>query len=966
MAAGHPGHAPALLRRLGGLLRAADWDARAAAAACIGLIAEATPHPTAADLAAAAGSGAGGDAAPAPASSSNDLLSLAGFDAARVLAGGKHLLASGGAEFDEPFEAGVPPRERAARQRAALARRLGLDAAGGRLFDADDLIKDEDLLTGGEGGSGGGGGGGTTDAAALADELVGLSARERAQRKRAAKRAGKAVGGGAAPPPDAPPAKKARPGTSPPPALASPDTTADAAAAADAAAGGWPLAALADRLLTDLLDARWETRHGAALGLVEVLRTHAARAGVRGPPRSGYTPPDGAPPPPTPATLASDAAADNAAWLEGAAVRLLCVLALDRFGDYVSDTATAPVREAAAQALGAALAPCPLSAAAGAAALARLSGVASAPWEAVHGALLGLKYVVAGAAAVAAAAGDGGDGCGGDGGAAPPTTTTHLLSVALPPALAALSDATTSEDVRGAAAGALAPVASLLAARSDGAAAVASAAWRALACVDDLSPAAAPLTDLLASLADAGAPLPPDTPPEAAAASLWPLFGHALAPVRAAAARCLTSLLAAAAGGGHGASTTVPWVTPSILTPGLALSFQGASSGGGGDARAGASARGAWRALLAASTPSDLAIAAPDAVVAGWLDLASLPAGVEPPDGALVTAAPAGRAPPPRPAAAAARGWRPPPPDADTDTAAEDAAVAGALEGARALGELALAMAPAVSSRGDGGPVAAAAAAGTLSSRATSRLVAGVLLHTWCSQADARGRMDARPPPAALAAALAALASPAPPYDEAAPARVAAAAAAATLTRSAPGAVPGEPLPAGASPGAARAAADLTAAAAAAADAEAAAHVGAAAALAAAALAIGGLPPKLNTVLQPLMACLRRETRAPVRSVAAAALADAAALAVERAPCPNDRVVVNVVGLATSDAAACPPVDAGESDAESAPAAPPPTSAPLPPGRGSRPDRARHPVWARRVDAPPLPACRGAGAAGGG
>ncbi len=28
---------------------------------------------------------------------------------------------------------------------------------------------------------------------------------------------------------------------------------------------------------------------------------------------------------------------DNAAWLEECAVRLLCVLALDRFGDYVSD-----------------------------------------------------------------------------------------------------------------------------------------------------------------------------------------------------------------------------------------------------------------------------------------------------------------------------------------------------------------------------------------------------------------------------------------------------------------------------------------------------------------------------------------------------------------------------------------------------------------------------------------------------
>ena len=36
---------------------------------------------------------------------------------------------------------------------------------------------------------------------------------------------------------------------------------------------------------------------------------------------------------------AAAAAAANAAWLEDAVVRLLCVLALDRFGDFVSDQA---------------------------------------------------------------------------------------------------------------------------------------------------------------------------------------------------------------------------------------------------------------------------------------------------------------------------------------------------------------------------------------------------------------------------------------------------------------------------------------------------------------------------------------------------------------------------------------------------------------------------------------------------
>lgn len=39
-------------------------------------------------------------------------------------------------------------------------------------------------------------------------------------------------------------------------------------------------------------------------------------------------------------------------WLEDMAVRLVCVLALDRFGDFVSDQVVAPVRETCAQALG--------------------------------------------------------------------------------------------------------------------------------------------------------------------------------------------------------------------------------------------------------------------------------------------------------------------------------------------------------------------------------------------------------------------------------------------------------------------------------------------------------------------------------------------------------------------------------------------------------------------------------------
>jgi hypothetical protein len=36
-------------------------------------------------------------------------------------------------------------------------------------------------------------------------------------------------------------------------------------------------------------------------------------------------------------------------WLQDCAVRLLCLFALDRFGDYASDSVVAPVRETCAQ-----------------------------------------------------------------------------------------------------------------------------------------------------------------------------------------------------------------------------------------------------------------------------------------------------------------------------------------------------------------------------------------------------------------------------------------------------------------------------------------------------------------------------------------------------------------------------------------------------------------------------------------
>ncbi len=45
--------------------------------------------------------------------------------------------------------------------------------------------------------------------------------------------------------------------------------------------GEWPYERLCDFLKIDLFDPQWETRHGAAMGLREIIRVHGAGAGRR-------------------------------------------------------------------------------------------------------------------------------------------------------------------------------------------------------------------------------------------------------------------------------------------------------------------------------------------------------------------------------------------------------------------------------------------------------------------------------------------------------------------------------------------------------------------------------------------------------------------------------------------------------------------------------------------------------------
>ncbi|KAL8688214.1 MAG: hypothetical protein Q9218_005820 [Villophora microphyllina] len=145
----------------------------------------------------------------------------------------------------------------------------------------------------------------------------------------------------------------------------------------------WPYERLCEFLMIDLFDHSWEIRHGAAMGLREVIRVHGAGAGrERGKSRACNN-------------------KRNDEWLDDLACRLCCVFMLDRFGDYISDNVVAPIRETIGQTLGALLNH--LSAPT----VTRVYRVLyrmvmqkdlhmpARVWEVCHGGMIGLRYLVA-------------------------------------------------------------------------------------------------------------------------------------------------------------------------------------------------------------------------------------------------------------------------------------------------------------------------------------------------------------------------------------------------------------------------------------------------------------------------------------------------------------------------------------------------------------------------------------------
>lgn len=160
----------------------------------------------------------------------------------------------------------------------------------------------------------------------------------------------------------------------------------------------WIFQGLYELLVCELFNPNWEVRHGSALGLKELLKDHARSINRV----KGY--------------LESENASRNVVALEDLVAKILTLMALDRFGDYVGDSVVAPVRESTAQALAALLANVDETNPEEQALLERIfakliSMVVQDPeefrfspeknvgkiipcWEAAHGAVLALKYAV--------------------------------------------------------------------------------------------------------------------------------------------------------------------------------------------------------------------------------------------------------------------------------------------------------------------------------------------------------------------------------------------------------------------------------------------------------------------------------------------------------------------------------------------------------------------------------------------
>ncbi|GMH43351.1 hypothetical protein BSKO_11273 [Bryopsis sp. KO-2023] len=504
----HPAQLPSILRKVHRYLDSKKWECRVAAAEAVGLVAEHFVHHTASDLRRHIEPG---NREPHNPTAS---MRLSQLNLKELLASGKTLLACRDQEYD------MSDRTMVDQQRRQLREKLGAGVSA--------LVSDGDLTCAPPSRAGSGVDLGTEPSEGARNLL---SAREKNRLKRKARTEARTdLSKGIQP---AVVVKREGDESvnvpTPPqiPSIPSADNTAeeDQKEWNNIIRGAWPFQRFCDLACIEVLDSCWEVRHGAALALREVLRSQAGAAGISVrlteepsgwllPGRSGRRDLGN-----VQQEELSHAASANQSWLENCVVVLLCVLAMDRVGDFVSDQMVAPVRETAAQALGTALQTLPVSSVK---LVLRLlhEMVEYSSWEVRHGGLLGLKYLLAARKDISA----------------------ETLPLALPAIMRGLED--NYDDVRAAAAEVMEPVALELATEAPQVVEyIRKMLWEILLDMDDLSSATASVMQLLWQLYSQPGTFETGLELSHLVPRLWPFFRHSLTAVRLASVQCLEQLL---------------------------------------------------------------------------------------------------------------------------------------------------------------------------------------------------------------------------------------------------------------------------------------------------------------------------------------------------------------------------------------------------------------------------------------
>ena len=365
----HPHELHNLLSRLIVFIHSNSWDTRIAASQAVQAILEHVPqwNPKPESL----------KKEPENGNKLDTRFSFDKFNLEMILEKGARLMGSDGKEFDLAEETeNVDRRQVLIKQRAMLNEKLGFSVAKNLGFNLDEMVtledmtplhqpKSEKLINVQEI---------INNQASSSSISSGMSSREmnRAKRKARQNQAIASVSRTNSVK-DEPEMKKVKTENNGKAYFANepvPDVTGAWIDAVDS-----PLEAFCSKLYMDLFSPRWEIRHGSATALRELMKSHISGGG-----KSIYM------------TAEEQIEAHNN-WLEDAALRLLCVLALDRFGDFVSDQVVAPVRETCAQVLGTIFKEMPDQLVMKTVEILQ-KFVKGKDWEVRHGGVLGVKYFV--------------------------------------------------------------------------------------------------------------------------------------------------------------------------------------------------------------------------------------------------------------------------------------------------------------------------------------------------------------------------------------------------------------------------------------------------------------------------------------------------------------------------------------------------------------------------------------------